>query len=115
MKTNNLISALAAIAAQNPSGFTVDAQTLQPITAGYVVAVADTQNSFGDEGLKRVVDFVNRTSDVNAFGGWLDEATGFFYFDAVVVVNELHEAFELARKNKQIAFFDLANLQEIRL
>lgn len=115
MKTNSLISALAAIAAQNPSGYTVDAHSLLPVTAGYAVAVADTQNSFGTEGLKAVVEFVRRTPDVNAFGGWRDESTGLFYYDAVIIVDDLNKALEIAREHQQIAFFDLANLTEIRL
>ena len=51
MKKNLVISSVAACAALNPEGFTVNAATLQPVTSGYAVALKKTQNSFGNEGL----------------------------------------------------------------
>lgn len=54
MKKNLVISSVAAIAALNPEGFTVNAATLQPVTTGYAVALKKTQNSFGAEGLAKV-------------------------------------------------------------
>ena len=50
--------ALATIAINNKEGFTVNAATLQPVTTGYAVAVAATQNSFGLEGLANVIKYV---------------------------------------------------------
>ena len=47
MKKNFVISSVAAIAALNPEGFTVNAANLQPVTSGYAVALNCTQNSFG--------------------------------------------------------------------
>lgn len=109
----NIIQALAAIAAANPEGYTVDARTLQPITRGYAVAVSATQDNFGREGLENVVGYVLRHNDVNAFGGWLDKETEKFYYDAVIVVNRIEEAYVLAKFNGQIAFFDLENYKEV--
>lgn len=71
---------------------------MQPVTAGYAVAVADTQNSFGPEGLAKVVDYVAAHSGVNAFGGWYDNKSGMYYYDATIIVNDLQEAIEFARK-----------------
>lgn len=111
----NIAAALVAIATANAQGFTVDAQTIQPVTTGYAVALAETQNSFGADGLARVIDFVNKNPGVNAFGGWLDSESGLFYWDATVIVSDRATAEELARKNGQLAFFDLENLEEIRI
>lgn len=47
MKKNLVISTVAAIAAINPEGFTVNAANLQPVSTGYAVALKRTQNSFG--------------------------------------------------------------------
>lgn len=44
---NTSIKLIAAIAAMNAAGFTINAETLQPVTSGYAVAIRDTQNSFG--------------------------------------------------------------------
>lgn len=107
--------ALAAIASNNKEGFTVNAATLRPVKTGYAVAVADTQNSFGLEGLGNVVKYVAAHPEVNAFGGWYNKDNKKFYFDATVIVADLTAAKELGRVNKQIAIFDLANLQEITL
>lgn len=117
MKTNKAktLAALAIIAAANPDGYTVDAHTLQPITTGYAVVGAETQNSFGEEGLKNVVDFVLTHAGANAFGGWLDSETRAYYYDGTIVVDSLTEAMEIARLNEQFAIFDLANCVEIRV
>lgn len=114
-KQTSLLIALATIAANNKEGFTVNAATLQPVTTGYAVAVVATQNSFGLEGLANVVKYVTAHPEVNAFGGWYNQDNKLFYFDATVIVDDLAAALELGRVNKQIAIFDLANLQEITL
>lgn len=114
-KKTSILIALATIAANNKEGFTVNAATLQPVTTGYAVAVAATQNSFGFEGLVNVVKYVSAHPEVNAFGGWYNKINKHFYFDATVILDDLAAAMELGRVNKQIAIFDLANLQEITL
>ena len=114
-KQTSVLVALASIALENKEGYTVNAATLQPVTTGYAVAVADTQNSFGFEGLANVVKYVSEHPEVNAFGGWYNRENNMYYFDATVIVNNLEDAKELGRINNQIAIFDLANLQEIRL
>lgn len=108
-KQTSVLIALAAIAINNKDGFTVDAATLQPITRGYAVAVADTQNSFGLEGLANVVKYVFDHPEINAFGGWYNRANNMYYFDAIVIVEDLKKTLELGRANKQLAIFDLTN------
>lgn len=88
MKKNLVISTIAAIAAQNPEGYTVNAATLQPITSGYAVALAVTQDSFGAKGLEKVVDVIDKMQnqgeafrfDSLAFGGWYDTKSGRYYY-----------------------------------
>lgn len=113
----NVIALVAAIAAQNVEGFTVNAATLQPVTSGFAVALAETQNSFGTEGLAKVAAVIDRLngSQELAFGGWYDSESGQFYYDATIIVHDKNEAIELGRANKQLAIFDLDNLEEIRL
>lgn len=114
-KQTSVLIALATIAINNKEGFTVNATTLQPVTSGYAVAVADTQYSFGLEGLANVVKYVSEHPEINAFGGWYNSENNMYYFDATVIVNDLEVAKELGRINKQIAIFDLTHLEEIRL
>ena len=114
-KQTSVLIALATIAMNNKEGFTVNAANLQPVTTGYAVAVADTQNSFGIEGLANVVRYVSDHQEINAFGGWYNTENNMYYFDATIIVNDLTAAKELGRINNQIAIFDLAKLEEIRL
>ena len=122
MKKNLVISSVAAIAALNPEGFTVNAATLQPVTSGFAVALKRTQNSFGNEGLAKVANVIDELQDSGnfngrtlAFGGWYDSESGLYYYDATVIFQDRKEAIEAGRANEQIAIFDLANLEEIRL
>lgn len=110
-----LMIALTAIASANKEGYTVNAATLQPVATGYAVAVADTQNSFGHEGLADVIRYVTNHPEVNAFGGWYDSESGRYYYDATIIVKDLNKALELGRANNQLAIFDLTNCKEIRL
>lgn len=122
MKKNLVISSVAAIAALNPEGFTVNAANLQPVTTGYAVALKKTQNSFGAEGLAKVanvIDELQASGNLNgrtlAFGGWYDSESGLYYYDATVIFEDRAKAIEAGRANEQLAIFDLANLEEIRL
>ena len=106
--------AIETIAKKNPMGFTVNKSTLQPITSGFAVSIKDTQNSFGHEGLRNVLQFVEQ-SDVHAIGGWYNSENGQFYFDATAVYADKETAIKVAKENNQIAIFDLDTLSEIRL
>lgn len=108
-KQTSVLIALATIAMNNKDGFTVNAATLQPVKTGYAVAIVDTQNSFGLEGLANVVKYVSDHPEINAFGGWYNRKNNMYYFDATVIVKDLAAALELGRINKQIAIFDLTN------
>ena len=106
---------LQAVATMSPDGFTVNKNTFEPITSGYSVAVAETQNSFGNYGAAKVVCYANKHNKINALGGWYNSKNNKFYFDAVIIVDTLEEAIRLGRENGQIAIFDLNNMQEIEL
>lgn len=122
MKKNLVISSVAAIAAMSPEGFTINAANLQPVTTGFAVAMKQTQNSFGAEGLAKVANVIEELQASGkfngrtlAFGGWYDSESGLYYYDATVIFQDRAEAIEAGRANDQIAIFDLANLEEIRL
>ena len=115
---NNLVLSLEmlqAVATMNPDGFTVNKNTLQPITKGFSVAVAETQNSFGNVGAARVTAYAKAHDEINAVGGWYNTENKQYYFDAVIIVDDLETAKRLGRENKQIAIFNLNTFEEIRL
>ena len=103
------------LAAVNAAGFTVSANSLQAVNAGFAVAVADTQNSFGPEGAANVAKYINTHPGVNAVGGWHNSANGLYYFDAVIIVSSEEEARRLGKENKQIAIYNLSTGEEIML
>ena len=56
-----LFEAILKIADANPDGFTVDLTTLKKVTKGISVAYLETQDSFGEEGLKSVDGLTKKT------------------------------------------------------
>ena len=114
-KQTSILIALATIATDNKDGFTVNAATLQPVTTGYAVAVAATQNSFSLEGLANVIKYVSEHPEIDAFGGWYNSKNNMYYFDATMIIEDLKTAIEIGRANKQFAIFDLTNGVPIEL
>ena len=106
---------LQTVAIMSPEGFTVDKNTFEPITKGYSVAVKETQDSFGNYGAAKVVSYAEKHNEITALGGWLNSANNQYYYDAVIICEDLNEAIALGRANNQIAIFDLNNMEEIRL
>jgi hypothetical protein len=101
------------IAKANPEGFTVDLTTFKKVTGGISVAYLETQNCFGDEGLKRVLE--HAIMHENKVGGWFDDESCSFYYNSVRIFTNLDEAKKFGRENKQIAIFDITNLRLIKL
>jgi hypothetical protein len=106
---------LQTVAATFPAGFTCDKNTFKPITKGFAVAVAATQNSFDNVGAAKVAAYVCAHDEINAVGGWFNSDNKKYYYDAVIVCDNYDDAVILGKKNKQIAIFNLSTLEEIRL
>lgn len=110
-----IFSALLTVAAANKCGYTVNKTNLRKVCTGYAVSVHETQNCFNRAGLRRVINYVSKHPEINAFGGWYDKVTRRFYFDATIICDDVQTAKDLARIEKQIAFFCLDTCKEIRL
>lgn len=100
-----LIRRIKDIAAENALGFTITLPDCEFVTSGYVIAMLETQNSFGDEGLRRVIELASDTTGI--MGGWNDD--GLFYWDAVYIVHDRERAIELGKANEQIAIYHIEN------
>ena len=109
----HLFEAIKKMAEENPLGFTVDLTNLKRLTSGISVAYLETQNSFGDEGLKRVLK--HALDNEKKAGGWFNSENGRFYYDSVCIFTDLNEAERFARENRQLAIFDLSNFRVIWL
>lgn len=100
-------------AAQNPYGFTISLVDFSTPNRGYCVAMKETQNSFGDEGLRKALSLAKATTQT--LGGWLDERSGLYYFDCVAVLEDEETARRLALENEQLAFYCIHEMREVRL
>ncbi len=100
---NTIIAKIKKIAAQNSDGFTILLPTLEHAKRGWVVALAETQDSFGDEGLEKVLRIAQLKQ--TALGGW--EHKGKFYWDAVLLIPDRETAERLGRENGQIGIFNI--------
>lgn len=98
----NLIERLIEIANENPDGFTVKIPSCEYVKFGWVVAMKETQNSFGIEGLIKVIRIANESTHI--VGGWKD---GAFYWDAVYIIQDENEATQLGIDNEQLAIYHL--------
>ena len=108
--------AVALAASQNSFGFTFNVESNSMQTSGFAVALACTQDSHGIDGLESVINIVmNGTSGATCVGGWLDQNTGLYYYDATVIIDDREAAISFGRMHGQFAIFDLNNMKEIRL
>ncbi len=105
----DLIRRIKEIAAANELGFTITLPDCELVTSGYVVAMRETQNSFGDEGLRRVIETASDTTGI--MGGWNND--GLFYWDAVYIIQCRERAIELGKANEQIAIYQIENEEVI--
>lgn len=109
----NTKDAIKEIAQKNPDGFTVELTTLKKVTQGISVAYLETQNSFDDKGLEKVINHAEKHD--KTVGGWLNEDNGKFYYDSIKIFNNRQKAIEFGNENQQIAIFDITNLKLIKL
>lgn len=108
METFNKVK---AIAQANKEGFTISLLDFQTPKKGFCVAMNLTQNHFGDDGLKKVLEVAKNSTFL--VGGWFDENQ--FYYDCIMLVEDLQTALKLAKANKQLAIFDLGQQRVIYL
>lgn len=107
----DLIQKIKEIASQNELGFTITLPNCEFVTSGYVVAMIETQNSFGDAGLQAVIAKSSATTGV--MGGWSED--GLFYWDAVYLIKDRETAIKIGKENEQIAIYNIENNELIYL
>lgn len=100
---NKLLHNIKALKVSNPEGFTVYLPDLTPVMKGWVVALEETQNSFGDEGLKKVLEVAMRETKI--IGGWQSDKK--WYWDAVVVFSDEEAATKFGIENNQIGIYNI--------
>lgn len=99
----NLITEIKRIANQNPQGFTISLPNLEHVKKGWIVALKETQNSFGDQGLQKVLETSLKTSKL--LGGWKDGKD--FYWDTVITFDTKEDAIRVGIENEQLAIYNI--------
>lgn len=115
VSTTTLADSVWVFSQTYPDGFTLSINTWEQPKEGITVAYSATQDRHDRADLDFVVSHA-RAHD-GYIGGWLDTATGRFYYDSVRLFPEdaLEEAVKFGRENGQIAIFILSSSKEIRL
>ena len=113
--TTTLADSVWVFSQTYPDGFTLSINTWEQPKEGITVAYSATQDRHDRADLDFVVSHA-RAHD-GYIGGWLDTATGRFYYDSVRLFpeDELEQAVKFGRENGQIAIFILSSSTEIRL
>lgn len=109
----HLIERVWEYSLNNPQGFTIDLESFKPIKKGIAVAYLETQNCHSKMSLELVINHSKNHND--KIGGWLD--SDLYYFDSVRIfeTNDLENAIEFAKSQKQIAIFNLTTFETIEI
>lgn len=99
----DLLIQLQELAAKFPSGFTVSLPNFEIIKSGWVVAKKETQNCFGEDGLRKALEVALKTS--KKIGGWNDGKQ--FYWDAIEVFDNEDQATKAGIENEQLAIYQI--------
>ena len=114
-EVQDLADRIWAFSQTHPDGFTLHVPDCTEPAAGISVSYAATQNSHSRKALPRVI--VHARKHDGYVGGWLDAATGRYYFDSTRLFPEdrREEAVSFGRKNRQLAVYVLSTGETIQL
>lgn len=101
------------IASKNKEGFTISLLDFSTPKSGFCIAMNLTQNCFGDEGLKKVIEIAKNSTFY--IGGWFDHKEQVFHYDCVMIEQDKETAIRLGKANQQKAIFDLNQDKSIYL
>lgn len=110
---------------QDNGGFTVDPETGEIPTSGYVVSLPGFERVYPAHAIRPgdIVDgkrdalaaraYFERSDRTVYFGGWIDHETNLAYLDASVIVADAQTAERLARQYGQLSYFALDANQSV--
>ncbi len=107
----NSIKMLMSLARRNPSGFTIATTDFEKVTKGWVIALKETQNSFGIAGCEKAFEVAKLKTGY--FGGW--KMKHLYYFDAVIITFDEDEAVKLGIENEQIGIYNIETGRYVEL
>lgn len=122
---SNSIPFAAELAAELAAEVTINGGVTYDVTKriamtcrhGYAVALygAERAVEFGSDLVAEIADYLTRYGDWSGtlFGAWSDNGT--VYLDRTIIVDDLDDALDIARQNRQRAIYDMSRLETIYL
>lgn len=112
------VSELKELALKN-GGFSLNKDGENPAT-GYMISCKDLYKiNLSDLTPDKLDNAIKEATEISGYiGGWLDvnsDDKNNFYLDISINVKDKDEAIELAKKNNQLAIFDIATGESIYL
>lgn len=123
LRRSNAVPALTDFIRSNPDGFTINSETYEPVSGGFVVAPLKEAEIIVGENLPEEVllDYLEDNRDIARaigqpvyLGGWFDSESNQYFLDNTLIVPTAEEALYIAEAAEQLAIFDLNNFEEIR-
>ena len=123
LRRSAAVPALSEFIRNNPDGFTINSETYEPVSGGFVVAPLKEAEIIVGENLPEevLIDYLEDNKDIARaigkpvyLGGWFDKDSNQYFLDNTLIVPTVEEALYIAEAAEQLAIFDLNNFEEIR-
>ena len=123
LRRSAAVPALSDFIRNNPDGFTINSETYEPVSGGFVVAPLKEAEIIVGENLPEevLIDYLEDNKDIARaigkpvyLGGWFDKDSNQYFLDNTLIVPTVEEALYIAEAAEQLAIFDLNNFEEIR-
>ena len=123
LRRSAAVPALSEFIRSNPDGFTINSETYEPVSGGFVMAPLKEAEIIVGENLPEevLIDYLEDNKDIARaigkpvyLGGWFDKDSNQYFLDNTLIVPTVEEALYIAEAAEQLAIFDLNNFEEIR-
>ena len=113
-QAKHFIARLNQLKEFKPDGFTMDLYGNEvKRNSGFVVAFQEVNQDTLELIIKQ--SFLDNNQDKRFVGGWVDAETGKFYLDWVTITEDIDNAFNIAKRNNQLAIYDFGKKEVIYL
>lgn len=100
------------VEAEYPDGYTYSLNWMAILSRGFIVGYKETQDSFGDEGLRKCIQHAIEHEKI--IGMWISPS-GRKQYDSCNIFKEREKAIEFAKQNDQYSIWDLGEMEEIKV
>ncbi len=123
VRRDEKIGGLKGFIQNNPDGFTISPETMEPVSGGFVVApLKEAEIIVGQELPEQVlIDYIEDNKAISEatgrdvyLGGWFDTESSQYFLDNTLIVDSREEALYIAEASEQLAIFDLNTFEEVR-